>query len=186
MQLVRGRVGSNKPRHENVNPYHGFYPTKDDRWIAVNFGRAKSVGEALGHPELETDPHFASFESRRKHNAEVVEVLDGIFRERTLEEWCDRFLQFEFIWAPVQRAADVVADPQAEAAGAFVQIPRKDGKGTYRGPAMPVSFFNDDGSPDGLPWTQGPELGEHTDEILQSIGYDAQVVAALRQKRVIL
>ena len=35
-QLVRGRVRSNKPRHENVNPYHGFYPTKDDRWPRVS------------------------------------------------------------------------------------------------------------------------------------------------------
>ena len=186
MQAVRGWVGSNKPRHQNVNPYHGFYPTKDDRWIAVNFRRAKSVGEALGHPELDTDPRFASFESRRKHTAGIVETLDGIFRERTLDEWCDRFRQFEFIWAPVQSAAEVVADPQAEAAGAFVQIPRKDGKGTYRAPAMPVSFFNDDGSPDGLPWTQGPELGEHTDEVLRAIGYDTRAIAALREKRVIL
>ncbi len=186
LQIVRGRVGSNKPRHENVNPLYGFYPTKDDRWIAVNLGRAANMGEALGHPELGEDRRFATFESRRRHNAEIVEVLDGIFRERTLDEWCDRFRQFDFVWAPVQSAADVLNDPQAEASGAFVEVPRSDGKGSYRGLAMPAGFFNDDGSPDGLPRTQAPKLGEHTDEILQDIGHDTQTIAGLRRREVIL
>ena len=184
LQIARGRVGSNQSRQSNINPYHGFYPTQDGRWMAVNLGRGTNLGADLGHPELDADPRFADAASRRKHNAEVVEVLDTIFRERTSAEWCERFRTVDFIWAPVQRAEDVVADPQAEAAGAFVQVPMKDG-GSYRGVAMPVGFTDDQGRPDGLPHTHAPELGEHTDSILGGLGYDAGKIAALRAEGVI-
>lgn len=186
LQTVRGRVGSNKPRHDNVNPYHSFFPTKDDRWMAVNFGMAKNLGDALGHPELNDDPRFIDAPTRRKHNKEIVDIFDKIFKERTLAEWYQRFEEkADFVWAPVNTPGDVLEDPQAQAAGAFVDIPRKDGKGTYRGPAMPVGFFNDDGSPDGLPKTQAPDLGEQTDEILKSIGYSDDYILELRDKTIV-
>lgn len=180
LQIARGRVGSNQPRRKNTNPYHGFYPTKDDRWMAVSLGRGQDVGAALGHPELADDPRFADAPARRAHGPEIVEVLDGIFRERTLAEWCERFDGVDFIWSPVQQAEDVVADPQADASGAFVMVPGKNGLGAYREPAMPVGFIDADGVPDGLPKTVGPELGEHADEVLAELGYAPAEIARLR------
>jgi len=184
LQIARGRVGSNQPRHANINPYQGFYPTKDGRWIAIQLGRGENVWEDLGHPELADDPRLKDAASRRAHTAEIVDLLDSIFRERTMDEWAERFRDVDFIWSPVQRAQDVVADPQAEAAGAFVQVPMKQG-GTYRGVAMPVGFFDEAGAPEGLPATHAPELGEHTDAVLGQIGFDADRIAALRAEGVI-
>lgn len=187
LQLTRGRVGSHKPRHENVNPYHGFYPTKDGRWMAVNFGRATNLPAQLGHPELVEDQRLADVTTRREHNAEIVDLLDSIFRERTMDEWCTRFREVaDFVWAPVQNAKEVTEDPQVEAAGAFVEVPFKDGSGTFRSPAMPVGFFNNDGTPDGIPHSQGPILGEHADEILHSVGYDSAAIKELREAHIIL
>jgi crotonobetainyl-CoA:carnitine CoA-transferase CaiB-like acyl-CoA transferase len=184
LQGARGRVGSSQPRHSIVNPYQTFFPTKDDRWIAVNLGGGQELPAVLDHPELADDPRLVDAPTRRKHAAEIIDLFDSIFRERTLAEWCERLESANFIWAPVQTAADVVADPQAEAAGAFVSIPLKGG-GAYRGPAMPVGFLNGDGERDGLPSGQAPELGENTDEILTGLGYAPDKVAALRAEGVI-
>jgi crotonobetainyl-CoA:carnitine CoA-transferase CaiB-like acyl-CoA transferase len=185
LQLVRGRVGSAQPRHANVNPMHSFYPTKDGRWIAITGANAESLAAALGHRELAGDPRLADLASRRKHAAEIVDLLDSIFREHTLAEWRQRFglQQPSFRWAPVQRPEDVAADPQAEAAGAFVDVPLKRG-GSYRGVAMAPGFFDADGTPDGLPKMEGPTIGEHTDEILAELGFAPQRIAELRARKV--
>jgi len=59
------------------------------------------------------------------------------------------------------------------------------GEGSYRGPAMPVGFLDEAGNPDGLPKRQTPGLGEHTDEILASIGYAAERIADLRARKIV-
>ncbi len=184
MQVAVGRVGSSQPRTANVNPMNGFYPTSDGRWIAANLTRLEFL-DVLGHPEILTDPRFQDAASRRKHNTEVIEILDNIFRERTLSEWNVQLQTAEFSWAPVQNTAEVVNDPQALAAGAFVDVPYNDGRGTYRGPAMPVGFLNDDGSQAAQPTSQCPDIGQHTDQILASIGYSGDRIAQLRSRKVI-
>jgi len=184
MQTTRGRVGSNQPRETNINPLHSFFPTKDGRWIAANLTSLDLLG-VLGHPELFEDPRFADAPSRRKSGPEVVAKLDEIFRERTLEEWCERLQDAEFTWAPVQRPEEVVKDPQAFAAGGFVDVPLKTG-GSYQGPAMPAGFVNFEGEADGLPRSQSPDLGEHTDAILAEIGYSPADVAGLRAAKIVV
>jgi crotonobetainyl-CoA:carnitine CoA-transferase CaiB-like acyl-CoA transferase len=185
LQLVRGRVGSTQRRHSVVNPMHSFYPTKDDRWMAITGGQPASLAEALGHPELVDDPRFADIKTRRQYAAEIVDLLDSVFRERTLAEWRERFeTHAAFGWAPVQRPEDVVADPQAEAAGAFVHVPLRRG-GSYRGIAKPVSFLHANGEPDGLPKIEGPTIGQHTDEILRDLGYAPEQIAELYEQEVV-
>jgi crotonobetainyl-CoA:carnitine CoA-transferase CaiB-like acyl-CoA transferase len=185
LQLVRGRVGSSQARHANVNPMHSFYPTKDGRWIAISGAQAATLAKVLDHPELADDPRLADLASRRKYAAEIVDLLDSSFRERTLAEWCERLESYElFRWAAVQRPEDVVADPQAQAAGAFVEVPLRRG-GSYRGVAMPAGFFNPDGSPDGLPHMEGPALGGDTDDILGELGYAPVQVAEMREQKVV-
>jgi formyl-CoA transferase len=78
-------------------------------------------------------------------------------------------------WAPVQTTEDVVRDPQAIAAGAFVDVPQPDG-GTIRGVSSPVDFSRDAWRPAG----PVPECGQHTEEILLELGWDWEGIAALK------
>jgi crotonobetainyl-CoA:carnitine CoA-transferase CaiB-like acyl-CoA transferase len=114
-----------------------------------------------------------------------VEALDAIFRQRTLAEWCEALQAAAFSWAPVQTPEEVVADPQALAAGALTQVPLKSGEGSYTAVAMPTGFMNFDGSADGLPKGQSPELGEHTAQVLAELGYTPAQVDDLRARRVV-
>jgi crotonobetainyl-CoA:carnitine CoA-transferase CaiB-like acyl-CoA transferase len=67
-------------------------------------------------------------------------------------------------WAPINSIADVIADPQAAAAGAFVDMTPRDGESPYRAVNGPVDF--DDRRPHPGPV---PDLGEHTDEVLDEL-----------------
>jgi len=183
-QISRGRVGSNQPRKSNINPLHTFLPTKDGRWIAISAGRLEDLA-VLGSPELLEDARFADQAGRRQHAGELVDLLDSISRRHTLAEWCEKLQGAAFRWAPVQNAAEVVADPQVRAAGALVDLPLKTGEGSYASLAMPVGFFKEDGGVDGAPRAQAPGIGEHTDLILADLGYSATAIQQMRHSRVV-
>ena len=83
-------------------------------------------------------------------------------------------------WAPVQTPAEVIADPQATAAGAFVDVPLADG-GTARMVASPADFSTSSCQPR----APVPEHGQHTEEILLELGYGWDAIADLKKQRVI-
>jgi crotonobetainyl-CoA:carnitine CoA-transferase CaiB-like acyl-CoA transferase len=134
----------------------------------------------VGHPEWIEDPRFAGPGDRAQNAAGLIEELDAIFATRTREEWGEIFdAEVDLWWAPVQTIEEVFADPQAHAAGGFVEVP--DDEGTTLLPATPVDF-------DGTPWAprcMAPEHGQHSDEILSEIGRSSAEIDALRSRGVI-
>ena len=80
-------------------------------------------------------------------------------------------------WAPVQTTEEVIADPQAIAAGAFVDVPVAEG-GTAKMVATPVDFSATPWAPQGT----APEVGQHTEEILLELGYNWPAIARLKDE----
>jgi crotonobetainyl-CoA:carnitine CoA-transferase CaiB-like acyl-CoA transferase len=166
------------------NPAINCYADRDGRyfWLVGLEGERHwpPLARAVGHPEWLEDPRYAKPAERAQNAASLIESLDAIFATKTREEWGEIFdAAVDMWWAPVQSVEEVVADPQVQAAGSFVEVP--DGVGTTMLPATPVDF-------DGTPWaprSMAPEHGEHTDEILAEIGRSPEAVAALRAKGVL-
>jgi crotonobetainyl-CoA:carnitine CoA-transferase CaiB-like acyl-CoA transferase len=179
IQLRFGRVASNRVRAEAINPVANFFMTKDGRWLCLVPRQGSAdwavLTRAIGRDDLAGDERFANARARRTNAAALVAALDEAFSAYTLEEAGKLLDAQDYVWAPVQRAAEVAADPQAEAAGCFVDTLDGTG-GTFRAPASPARF---PGALDG-PRGPAPSVGQHTDEVLSGAGFTPAEIAAMR------
>ena len=166
------------------NPAINNYADSEGRyfWIVGLEGERHwpPLARAVGHPEWIEDPRYKEPRERAMNAAGLIAELNAIFATKTREEWAKVFeTEPDLWWAPVNSVDDVIADPQAMAAGAFVEVP--DGEGTTMLPATPVDFL-------GTPWAprhMAPAHGEHTDEILLELGRSSADIDALRERKIV-
>jgi crotonobetainyl-CoA:carnitine CoA-transferase CaiB-like acyl-CoA transferase len=134
------------------------------------------VLRAIDRHEWAEDPRFNSIEARWQHSAEMVEELSALFATKRLDEWAAIFDREDVWWAPVQYAHETIDDPQAAAAGGFIDVPSSDGDDSVRMVATPVDF-------NGTPWSarsMPPEFAQHTEEVLLELGYDWDKIIELK------
>jgi crotonobetainyl-CoA:carnitine CoA-transferase CaiB-like acyl-CoA transferase len=152
-----------------MNPYRAG----DGRWFWLLGLEADRhwppTARACGHPEWLDDARFSSAAERRRHAAELIALLDAAFATEPLPAWTARFDAEGVWWAPVQTTAEVVADPQAEACGAFVDVEGLNdvAGGPGRSVATPVDFGGSRLNQRVLGPVPGP--GQHTDEVLAEL-----------------
>ncbi|MDE0884062.1 MAG: CaiB/BaiF CoA-transferase family protein [Myxococcota bacterium] len=166
------------------NPVMNNYKDSEGRWFwLVGLEGARhwpALARAAGHPEWIEDPRFKEEADRAINAPELIVMLDAIFATRTREEWGAVFdAEEDLWWAPVQTLQEVLQDPQAHAAGGFVEVP--DGEGTTLLPATPVDFG-------GRPCEQrhmAPAHGADSDSILAELGHAPEEIARLREAGVV-
>ncbi|MFG2029181.1 CaiB/BaiF CoA transferase family protein [Streptomyces sp. NPDC048825] len=170
LQNFFGKRGRTRPRTEHESPLYNSYRTADDRWfwlVGLEGNRHwPGILKALGREDLAQDERFATGKARRGHVRELIAAFDEEFAKLPLAEWAQRFDAEGVWWAPVQTLAEVAADPQAEAVGAFVEQPGMGDAPPLRTVATPVNFWGVDDKPR----SGAPALGEHTDDVLRELG----------------
>ena len=169
MELRWGKMGPASPRTEQGNPMINPYQAADGAWFWLLGTEADRLWPkllvAIERPQWAADERWATARARRHNGASLIAELDALFATRTRPDWTAAFDQHDVWWAPVNTPSEVVVDPQAVAAGAFVDVPGGTWVEAHRGVASPVSF-------DSGPISQRPvpALGEHTEEILRELG----------------
>jgi crotonobetainyl-CoA:carnitine CoA-transferase CaiB-like acyl-CoA transferase len=169
LQNFFGKRGRTRPRTEHESPLYNCYQAADGRWfwlVALEGDRHwPGVLKALGREDIGRDDRFATARARRGNVRDLIAILDAEFAWRPLPEWAARFDDAGVWWAPVQSLAEVSADPQAEAIGAFVVQPGMGDAPPLRTVATPVNFWGIDAKPR----SGAPALGQHTDEVLREL-----------------
>ncbi len=170
-------------RRNVLNPLINCYFDSARRWfwlLGLQGDRHwPDLLRAIGTPELRDDPRFNSMAARRENAPALVDHFDSIFATRTLAEWGPIFDRENVWWAPVQTIDELLADPQARAAGVFTKVPTAEGEAEMV--ATPADFC-------GTPWSasaMSPELGQNSEEILLELGIDWEEIGRLKSRGVI-
>jgi crotonobetainyl-CoA:carnitine CoA-transferase CaiB-like acyl-CoA transferase len=124
--------------------------------------------------ELCSDPRFSNNAERIKHRSELIPILQTVFNQKPACEWLERFASAGIPAAKINGVSEALNDIQAKARGLVVQLEHPM-LGMVKTIANPIRLSD-------TPVTYRlapPFLGEHTNQILQGLGYSAQEMEAL-------
>ena len=162
-------------------PYYTTYETADGKLLSVGCTEPwlwQNFCTAIGREDLTSyalrSHHFAGLADSATEQAkqEVQEVL----RQKTRDEWFEFFKDKNVCVGPVYTVAETFQDPQVVARDMVVDI--EDSRyGTIRQAGVAIKLSETPGSIRHV----GPVLGEHTDTVLEALGYSVAERAQLRQ-----
>jgi crotonobetainyl-CoA:carnitine CoA-transferase CaiB-like acyl-CoA transferase len=162
-----------------LNPLVGIYRAKGGGSMMFTMLQGHhywaDTVEHLGHPELATDPRFATPEAFNENSDAARQTLAEILESATLEEWRDRLGPMKGQWGPFQTTGQIPSDPQVLANALIREVDIGDGS-TFRLVANPVQF---DETPPEL--KKGPEHAQHTEEVLLEMGLEWDRIAELKE-----
>jgi len=162
--------------HPTVVPCQ-LYKTKDG-WIYLMLNKPTfwpQLCELIGHPELIDDPRYADYALRLERRDELTELLDGYLSTRTTSEWLKDF-NGKIPAAPVLSPTDALKNPFLEGRNRIQEL--HDSQNNPMQLLVSPIEAGIDHSTD----TAAPALGQHTDEILQSIGYEQADIDEMRER----
>ena len=161
------RVLSRERRPYRTRDGHAcILPYSDANWLAFF--------DFIGRSELKDSPRYRDHAARAEHVEELYRLIAGEAPKRNNAEWAEFCDGADIPFMPVMRFEELYDDPHARAVGLFefVEHPTE---GRGRMVRRPVTFS-------GAPWRlrrHAPALGEHTREVLEEAGLDADDIAAL-------
>ncbi len=135
--------------------------------------------KAIGRPEWVDDPAYNTAKARESHIFEIFDEIEKWLADKTKYEAVDILRKFEVPCAPVLSMKDIAYDPALRASGSVVEVNHKE-RGSYLTVGCPVKFS--DFTPE---ITGSPLLGEHTDDVLVELGYDADAIARMHTDQVV-
>ena len=139
----------------------------------------KILAPVIGRPDLVEHPDYATNQARIARRAELNQMLSEWFAGRTVAEVTDLLDHQGLAFSPVRTYAQSAHDPHVIERD-MLQTTEDGGKATLHvGPAAKLSR-----TPLRVR-SAAPELGQHTDEILESLGIDADTRSKLREAKVI-
>jgi len=167
-------------------PYYGVYETKDGKYITigciephfwVNLCRLLGKEDYISY-DFASEHMFEKPEDKKWD--EVSSFLKQVFLTKNRDEWFELLCQNDVPAGKVYTIDEVFTDPQVLHRQMVVEVEHPDlGKVKQVGIAPKLSRTP------GKVRSLSPLLGEHTDEVLQGLGYNQNEVEKLRQEGVV-
>jgi len=177
---VASSVGQSMKRFSIEQPPNALMAPYDtaDGWLVVAVihpDQWPALASAMGLGALLHDERFDRFGRVLKNADALVPILRDRFRQRTTDDWWSTLREAGVWTGPVNKVEDLAQDPNVIANDYLVTFP--DG---FVGPPAPYEV-------DGWPGARSvaAEYGQHTDEVLRELGYDARDLIELRTAQAI-
>jgi len=180
---MKGEVAKQEGNFHPTSPGTGMFQTADGFINIAASGDSlwKKFCEVAGDKDLSTNPDFATVVSRAKNRPALIAHLNDVVRSKPSKFWVDELSNAGVPCGPINTIDQVFADPQVK----HLKIRRpvdhpKLGSFDIVGQPIHMSAYP---QPERLRPT--PDQGQHTDEILAEIGYDAATIEGLHEKGVV-
>jgi formyl-CoA transferase len=153
------------------------YRAADGTWfvLIVMPDKLAAVANAIGRPDLHTDPRFSDPAKLMANMPQLTAILDDVFAAQPMAHWSEVFNGAHVTFGAVRGPQEVINDPQLAANDIVVPLEGAGGN-LSRTISSPIQVHG----VAKVPARCGPDLGEHTEEILRELGFDAKAVEDLR------
>ncbi|KQR74042.1 carnitine dehydratase [Burkholderia sp. Leaf177] len=173
---VRERSGGALPGIAPSNTY----PTEDNGYVVIAGNSDpifKRLMHVIGRPDLADDPALARNDGRAARSEQLDAAITAWTSHHCTEDVIAALEAAEVPAGRIYSVADIVADPHYQARDMLLDAALPGGVSVK----MPGIVPKLSDTPGEVRW-QGPSLGEHTDSVLNVLGFDAQDVARLRRE----
>jgi len=158
-------------------PHYNVYECADGKWLSIGSLEPQfwaNLCKVVGREDM-LDKEFDS-----SAHAEFQAHLDQFFKQKTRDQWFAELKEIELCVAPVLELAEALDDPHQQARGMTVQV-----QDPVAGEIRQVGIGPKFSETPGEVRTTAPTAGQHTDEVLAGLGYDAAKIASMREAGVV-
>jgi crotonobetainyl-CoA:carnitine CoA-transferase CaiB-like acyl-CoA transferase len=166
--------------HDRKNPANAamnVYRAADDTWfvLLVTPDKLEAVARAIGRSDLLTDPRFSDPAKLAANMPQLAAILDEVFGAQPMSHWYEVFNGAHVTFGAVRGPQEVINDPQLRANDIVVPL---EGAGerltsTISSPIQVHGVSK-------VSAKRAPEIGEHNDQVLQELGFNAAEIDGLR------
>ena len=161
---IPGPLGA---RHPTITPFEAFATADGSMIIAAgNDGLFIKMCEALGRPDMATNPDYKTNALRQKSQKKLKEEIESVLKTNTTDHWIAVVSKGGVPCGPINNIAQAIAHPQVAARNMLVDVPDGSG-GTLKlaGNPLKMSAF-----PDPTTRPAAPDLDGDRDAILSYLG----------------
>jgi formyl-CoA transferase len=171
--------------HDRTHPANAalnVYQASDGTWflLVVTPDKLATVAKAIGREDLQTDPRFSDPAKLTQNMAQLTAILDELFGSQPMAHWYEVFDGVHVTFGVVRGPQEVVTDPQLRLNDIVVPLEGAGGKltSTISSPIQVHGVSK-------VSAKRAPELGEHNEEILQELGFDAKQIDSFIESGVV-
>jgi itaconate CoA-transferase len=180
------RYGGSEPTrsgasHATIAPYELFVSADGvEIYLAIQNARewSRFCDDVLARPDVAEDPRFASNSMRVRHRADLHALIAGVFAELPATEMLDRLERAGIACARRNSVEGLINHPQ---------LMDRDCWRTVDSPVGPLRALRPPVRMEGVDPVMGavPSLGQHSQSILEELGFDARTIATWRKEQMI-
>lgn len=177
--VVRGRSGSTL---SGIAPSN-LYATKDERYVVIAANGdaiVKRLLRVIGREDLVDDPRFSTNQARVTNMQFIDGLIEGWSRTLKLAECLEKLNAGGVPASAIYTVEDMVSDPHFAAREMIIDF-KDERLGNLKVPGIVPKLSR---TPGRINWL-GPDLGRHTDEILEEAGFNREEIADMRTRNVI-